>query len=488
MAQLVFAGGNIAETLQSTVGYVPANFNFLPWALNAQASDFEQSGYVLTRATVSDVDGPFGVDAQRLIPSTGNNTHIVGSEIEIVVPAIPIKVSAIAKAAGYSRIVLYYKEWTGDKEGSVGFDLTGGTGGYDTVQGSGVTVSNVAAEDLGDGWWLCSFRYLCATQAALVPEIRVDNGSGENARSVSFAGDGTSGVDVLWFHALPLAAWAMTNQVFQDNFDSLGTIDLENTKAPGFKWYINNRYADSSLPTFGWETNPPSAPSDPNDFSLSSPSILRIFPQGTDGQTYAGWISQIWSTVTDGAGGIIGYSHKPPLVYDALVNWDGSAEAYNPQWSGYAAFWGISAEGLQTPAISGLGSDDYIIELDVSEAVANTSTSHGHVWGPLGDIEDNKLIGARNYSVTPAMVLGEFRRLSLMWLRPEDTGTDFGFFARFIDGKIARFSTADYEVGGIVASCDQQHINVILNTSGAQLSGEGQAFYIDWVRIYSTPD
>jgi hypothetical protein len=485
MASLVFAGGNVAETLTTLVGYVPANFNFLPWTLAAQASDFAHASYVQTRVTASSVDGPFGVNATRLVPSTANNTHLVSSEIEITVPAIPIKRAIIAKAAGYSRAVVYYKEWTGDKEGSVGFNLTTGES-YDPVDEDGAVVSNIAMTDLDDGWWLCTFEYLCATTANLIPEIRVDNGTGTNARSVSFAGDGTKGIDVLWDSALPKAAWDITNQTFQDDFTSLSTIDLANTKVPGFKWYINNLYADSFMPTFGWETNPPSVPSDPAAFTLSSPSILKIYTPGADGGE-AGWNTQLWSTVTNGAGGVLGYSHKPPLIYDALVNWDGDVGSYNPQWTGYAAFWGMPIEALQSPSISGMEPTDHFNELDVSEAIANTSTSSVHDWSDPDDPARNT-VAVRNYSVTPAMVLGQFRRLSAMWLRPEDTGTAFGFFAFFTDGRVQRFSGNSYQSGDLGSHSDQHHMNVILNSSGAVASGNGQPFYIDWVRIYSKPD
>lgn len=498
MAQLVFAGRDANQTLADVVGYVPANFNMLPWGKFAPASNFTDAQWTLTRSSITTgIANPYGsLNAQRLIPSTANNTHYVTTDVEMHFQhPIPIKVSAIIQAGGYTRAVLYWKNFhDANSVGSVGFDLTGGNHAYDIVEGSAVDITDTAAQSLGGGWWLCSFVHHYVTPMereshVWQPELRVDNGTGTAARSVSFAGDGTSGVNVWWFNILPKAAWDLTHKAFEDDFDSLATIDLANSKAPGFKWYINNLYEDSFMPTFGWETNPPSAPSDPEAFTISSPSVLRIYTPGVDGAA-AGWNSQLWSTVTDGAGDVIGYSHKPPLVYDGYVNWDGDPGAFNPQWSGYAAFWGMPIEALQDPSISGMEPEDHFNELDVSEAQANARGSSLHDWSVPASPVRTTVVGGLDTAFP--MVLGTFRRLSALWLRPEDTGTDWGIFMFFVDGRFGRFADGEYSATegdqpGIGAGSDEHHMNVILNSSGAVASGDGQAFFIDWVKVYTKP-
>lgn len=493
-------------SLESFVGYVPSHFNMMPWnGPFSGASDFTNVQYTTTRAAIAaNVTGPTNApDAQKLVENSGSGTHFVQSPntpgTNTTTP-IPYRVAVIAKAVERTRIVIFWQGFEEVTAVSIGFDLAGGNVGYDNSVGANFTLLGTAMTDLGNGWWLCTFDFsynvLTAGGAgrSWSPQINLDNGSGTAARSISYAGNGTAGVNLWWFNVLPKAAWDMTTLSFQDDFSSLSTIDLSNTKAPGFKWYVNNLFTNSFMPTFGWSTNPPSAPSLASNFSIPSPSILRIY---NPNKSTTGYTSQIWSVVDDGAGGYRGFAAKPPLVFDGYFSWDGVQATYNPNWAGNPAFWGVPVEVLvNNPP---LDSASHFNEWDVVEGAPNNdatrsgSTAKHDFSNPTTPV--NLSLGQ---SLLTVMRLGTFKRMSGIWLTPASTGTGWGLFQTYINGQFKSISDVAYSASAgsqpgnhmaALSGSDNQHITVFLNTAEnvGNDGGGGWAMDIDWVKVYTNP-
>lgn len=489
--------------LAAIVGYVPANFNMLPWALNLPASNFIDAQWTLTRSSITaGVVSPTGANnAQHLTESASSGTHFVQSAnapMTNTVTPINMRVAVIAKAAERNRIVVNWNNFQDANAAvSIGFDLVGGKVGYDNSVGSNSTLISTAMQNLGRGWWLCRFdvQYnATATPTSLVwqPQIFLDNGIGTAPRSISYTGDGISGVNLWWFNILPVTAWSLNNIAFQDDFDSLNTIDLNDTGAAGFKWYVHNLAPNSFMTTFGWKTNPPSAPTPPANLSISSPSVLKIYNPNNN---QSGFTSQIWSVYMPNGGGFIGTALAPPMVFDGFFNWDGTFAGVSSNWAGNPAFWGST-----TDALTGTPSTGRFLEWDVVEGAPVNANNTGasttkHEWSNPSSPVDARTGSA---PILNSMVLGTFRRISGMWLKIDASG--WGIFLSFIDGQFLGDSDIAYSasslpqptfanaVVGTYSEADSQLMPVFMDTAENVTSnpGGGWAMYIDWIKIYTT--
>jgi len=492
----------VTNLLQSFVGAVPANFNMLPWGAFSQFTDFT-SVFTLTRATVAGgVESPSAVDnAQSLIEDSSNSTHFVswlpnapfGAFAQTNLPH-RMRTAVIAQKAGRSRIVVV-TEFVGHEtsvSAAVGFDLAGGNVGYDQTTGSLTTITLSQMTNLGAGWWLCVYEWehtlpYTGFAVGVTARINLDSGSGTAARSISYLGDGAHGVNLWWFNLLPAAAWILTNPPkMYDDFDSTNTIDLADTRAPGFKWYIHNS-APKSDNTLWWSAaNLP--PALPGDFTLSSPSVLKIYNPNNNSPT---WASLMYSVGFLDEGGYVGTAWGPPLAFDAYVSWDGSKNPANFGGQG-PALWGHTIEPM-------LGTTDHWVEWDwVDNGLTTTSISDRRIANPGDNPADSSwpiTIGAPHN-----LVEGTFYRLSGLWLDMASNANGWGFFASFNNGQWIEQSDRGYKTGlmpvpnngayplDLVAIVDTQHFPIMINTANNVGSGPGGGWpmFIDWVRIYTT--
>src|SRR6266576_2082134 len=234
-----------------------------------------------TSVAASLVLGPDGVSvAQKLNANVNNTQHFMqlasspggGLEFDFKEVGIDWRLAFIVKAAEYSRIVL--RNSCDFSFGSAGFDLAGGNAGYDISTSGPFTVLGQSITSLGLGWWLCilDIRHTAAEGASFQPQIYLDNGSGTAARSISFAGTGSTGVLLWWSSWLPKAAWSLGREVFRDDFNSLSTIDLGDTRAPGFNFYVHNAWPSFPDPSSTIRTGPATQSS---DLSISN-SLLSL--------------------------------------------------------------------------------------------------------------------------------------------------------------------------------------------------------------------
>jgi hypothetical protein len=491
--------------LETAVGYVPANFNMITWGKLATSTDFTHADFALSNASVTTgITGPDGsAAAQKLVENSATGQHYVQAGRPATRTQTPIKfrIACIAKAAERTRIVVTWQNFAdaANTTASVGFDLAGGNVGYDTAAGSRALLDAYAMTSLGGGWWLCTLdvHYTGTITAGGVggnwqPQINIDNGTGTAARSISYAGNGTSGVNLFWFSMLPLAAWGITSQVFYDDFISLSTIDLADTRTAGFNWYVHNRMPNSFMTTFGWVTNPPSAPTQASYLSISSPSVLKIYNPNT---SQNGYTSQIWSVADNGAGGYVGSTWKGPLAFDAYLSWDGTRAGNNANWAGQPAFWTAAIEAMT----GAMGGATHFTEWDVIEGqpISATGDLSGaftiHDWsGPTSPV-DHPL----GQGVSVQQLPGVFNRYSSLFLPTTATGTAWGTYLFFFNGQFVSNTDVAYSgsdvpqptsgsPSGTLISGDNQTYPVLINTgeNTASSGGGGWAMFIDWVKIY----
>ncbi len=194
---------------------------------------------------------------EKFIASVTNSNHTVLSpesgsfEIRKVGLALNYKLTCFAKSAGYTRLDVSALNLAGSSGAYATYDLTagkvlaGGTGGAN-VFGSGFAAIGTEVVNAGNGWWRLGLTFTSDTATSISVHFNLDNGSGQAARSVSFAGDTTSGVYLWTCNLLPAAAWNHITKVFEDNFTTLSTIDTTNSKAPGFKWYLGGPWPNST--------------------------------------------------------------------------------------------------------------------------------------------------------------------------------------------------------------------------------------------------
>lgn len=118
----------------------------------------------------------------------------------------------------------------------------------------------------------------------------------------------------------PAAAWGLTCEVFVDNFTSLADIDLSNTKAPNYKWYVNNAWPNNTSTV--WNS---AATSPASNFTLAAGGGVTITPT-TDTFPVGNMESCVASGTTSG---YLGTVFVAPFYVDESVSWAGTGTGSN---------------------------------------------------------------------------------------------------------------------------------------------------------------
>jgi hypothetical protein len=487
-------------SLQSIVGAGPANFNMLSSTAFATSTNFT-SGFTLDGASITTgvISPNSQPDAQKLVESATGGAHRVYSfnypSVAALVPDISWRVAVIAKAAERTRIVVFWEVYTHEATitASVGFDLAGGNVGYDNSAGSAASISAYAMTAIGGGWYLCTFD-VAYTGTPLgssnqQPKIYIDNGSGTAARSINYSGNGSSGVDLWWFNLLPTAAWIINGVELYDNFTSLSSsVDLNNTLNPGYKWYVNNK-APNSWNTPWWGSLSPSPAS---NFSQPSPSIMQIYDP-TMGNAVP-FTSLIYSVGFLQSGGYVGTAWGAPVIFDGYFSWNWQNN--DPDWFAHygegPAFWAHMLEAMDLPGVT------QWIEWDWVSFGGGGSAVHPSLLSGQGGTTTSYNISDSWVNTASGMVLGEFHRISGMWLDMATTGGK-GFYASFFDGQFVQVSDVYYDdtdswpadptqPSGAGAWAEGQHfpmmIGTVANTTDTTTFA-GWPIQVDWVKVYS---
>jgi len=228
--------------------------------------------------------------AQKIVETTTNSVHALqaiaqpgsGNSAITTVAWHVERLAVIAKAAERTRIALvisdfWYPNQPSLTKGVVAvYDLAGGqiavpgavfgTAVAPLWQAIGQSITLLSGG--GGGWYLCTLDVIIGanTSDSLGPAATflIDNGSGLAPQSTTYTGDASKGILTWRSNMLPPRAWALTEQIFFDDFNDLSTIDLTNSNAAGFNWYISGNF-----PQFG------GFPTSASDLSVAS-SILKI--------------------------------------------------------------------------------------------------------------------------------------------------------------------------------------------------------------------
>jgi hypothetical protein len=178
----------------------------------------------------------------------------------------------------------------------------------------------------------------------------------------------------------PSAAVAagLTNLVFFDGFDNPGTIDFNNTKAPGYNWYLNNAWPNSGI-----SSGVPGYPPTPPGYVVVSNSILtlRSDPLLTGGFGFALNTAGFKSS----APGYVGtaFGNTTPFYAAARIKYDPTqAILADNSWP---AFWTLGLDIL-TGAVSGYSEFDFFEGEPTGAGVAPISQNF-HWWTVSGGVQ-----------------------------------------------------------------------------------------------------
>jgi hypothetical protein len=433
------------------------------------------SGTPSSSVTMNTVVAPDGATTgSSWVENSANSVHMIRSyPVKISQVGSPVRCGFIAKANTRTRIVARMAAVTsgGSSEtaSSVGFDLAGGNVGYDVVTGTGWTVSNTIMTSLASGWFLCTFdAYVTGTAYEYwYLTFYLDNGSGTAARSISYTGNGTSGVSVWWANMLPKAMWGMT-QTFVDDFASSSTFDLANTRAAGFNWYLANSWSACPMTGFDFNSHPATVAA-----GLSVSGSVLTWTDATT--TTTNYIYTATPKVGD-ATQSVGQSFAGPALFETKATW-GSEPTAATCWP---AFWADPVEALTGHATS-------FVELDFMEHYdVNNSriTTWGiHVWtAPTTHTASTGSTG-RTLVSQPGYNLSNMNLYSSLWL-PAATNNGTGVFMNFFNGIVVTDGAMTWTTSDPYAVSDTHHMIVILSGGNSAASPFTWVTYYDWVKVF----
>ena len=182
-----------------------------------QSAEFDTT-WATTRASVDDqfavTDPAGGSTADKLIEdSTPTSGHYISQSVTKAASALAYTYTIYVKAGQRTRFFVQADIGSGGTGGYVGFDVSGGQVAYGpTGLATPFTALSASISSAGvQGFYRCTFSFTTSTDTTLRINMQLDNGSGTDAISASYSGDGTSGL-YLWGAQLEQAAFASTYQ------------------------------------------------------------------------------------------------------------------------------------------------------------------------------------------------------------------------------------------------------------------------------------
>lgn len=493
-------------TLASKIGFIPATLNMFGWTgcdgktLYGNYTDFSQNTdfavWQFTQASISTgfvaMDGT--VTAQKLLDNSVVSHHSVQGfqtqlDFNYTIAPIPFRLMVIAKAAELTRIVLEMSFFTISGAINACFDLSGGNTNFSNNVGANyVFVNNPSMVNLGNGWWACMFdwNFSAAAGTSYVaqrpnPTIYLDNGSGTAPQSISYSGSG-GGVELWLFHALPTSAWTRNwAHALFDDFQTLSSVDLSDTRAPGFNWYIHNDWPNGA-PSGFWT---PVAPTAQGVISLSQPSVMKVWNQSPSSNNFAGSLASVGYSGGTGFPSVVGNYFTAPMIMDVFVGADFSfLSAYNAPTAG-PAFWGVTVETLIS---TNLNANGEYLEWDPLDG------GNSEVISWIGSTKTPQQVSLSQQNVINA---GVFQRFTLIWLDSLNSGnTGWGYFGVFNNGQYLAVGSCAYQTAAgqtthpptgtdtdMFRNIETQHPMIWL-WAPSRPSGPGMPLYWDWVSVW----
>lgn len=499
-------------TLVDFVGYVPATYNlmdsgqdFRPGLFGLHAA-FSHTWAVTNASITTGVLSPaHNLTAQKLVEGSSNSAHNVYVGDSDGAPGVNTsylsvnqmdgviwRLACIAQPAERTRIVLNIAAGFGGGPPtiSVGFDLAGVRTGYSNVAGAGWTILATNIQSIGAGWCLCTIDFTFATANPTIkrqptPYISLDNGSGTAANSTTYTGNGTSGVNLWWFNLLPRGAWSLSQQAFFDDFNSISTIDMSDTRAPGFNWYRHNDWPNNSMYQAG-NTNWFRSAATPTGYISESNSILTL---SSDISTYGSGL--ITAATASNPAGYVGQAWPLSFLAEIKAGWDWNIGTFST-----TAFWAAAMEELVGTAPL----NSRYAELDFYEG--GTGNVGSEPFGPGSAFHSFKIessVGNVQSQIVPAGGGSDAtttRHLyGSIWLGPADNDGVWGLRINFFNGvmtrngdghwsAIAAYNATDSGLRpfGMWKEANYQNFPIIIG------AGLNRPMTMDWVRVYNNPN
>jgi hypothetical protein len=213
----------------------------------------------------------------------------------------------------------------------------------------------------------------------------------------------------------PASQQGFNCEVFWDGFASLATVDVNDTLAPGFKWYVKG-----------------SGFVEPSSAFVQTAGGLQITPTNNDPVT---GLYQLGSCASTGGGNHVGTTVTGSMYVDIKLTTWGSQLGGNNWWP---AAWMLGGEQLYAIRVPTTGIIDSP-EIDLREWANAGDARHYHFWHIIGSggAPDGSQADIGNYvyvSSTPAFVSGYIYGASL--LDPtlnRGTGAVTGYLNDFIE-------------------------------------------------------
>jgi hypothetical protein len=216
----------------------------------------------------------------------------------------------------------------------------------------------------------------------------------------------------------PLAvAFGFFNRVFVDDFDTISTIDINNTGARGYNWYTRNAWPKAFSKV---------SPTPPSAISVAN-SVLTL------SNDVSGMGMGLTSICSDGGSGYVGSG-----LYSGgfFVRWRMSFDPAlaNAAFTSWPALW---HESLHCFLVN-----DSFVEVDTFEAISKVAgtvqNSHAvHDWFPLGDRHShNQVQFLASFGGADLNTMHEYGMINA----PESKNGGLGLVAFYFDGELTQDS------------------------------------------------
>jgi hypothetical protein len=284
----------------------------------------------------------------------------------------------------------------------------------------------------------------------------------------------------------PATTWGYTNLVLYDNFTST-TIDLNNTLAPGFNWYVNNAWPFMNAGNSAWL---------PMNTSTATPSSdLIVSGQQVDMTTDVSHLNESLNTCGSlGSQSYVGKAFGGGFYLEVRMSANPAlATSAAASWAGWPIFWGVPVEFLDgafaygTPFVEADGFEQF--PTGTGTITKEMALHEWHV-GASSSFQ----FSASNYDVSAAINgadLSQPHRFGFLWV-PQSLNSGTGLLQRFFDGVHITASDVTYSATahptpdttlpiGTFAEMDSEHFCILLG------AGPSWPTFIQSVQLWQHP-
>jgi hypothetical protein len=237
--------------------------------------------------------------------------------------------------------------------------------------------------------------------------------------------------------------------IFHDDFNSLDTIDVNNTGLPGFNWYLRRAFGYPYL--------------NPTSITVGN-SILTLNNTGSNHAQF-----DLCSAMGTTGGAHIGFAPSGKLYFEAAIKFNPADFA-----SKVAAFWSMATQHVFANSVTAV--PYHYIELDFMEfnqawdaaMLAGTGWYNtNHVWTRTAESQTSAVQGSKLIK-TGLVNFNEFHTYGCLWEPGVKIET---WFDRM------KMRTLLFESHPNLAAGNSQNFPIILGSPGANLM-------VDWVKVY----